>query len=76
MQTVSKSLLKAKMLQYFRDVEKSGEELLVTDNGMPVLKVIPFQPKKTCREVFGPHQGKIKYYGDILENTSDEWKEV
>ena len=76
MLTVSKSVLKAKMLQYFRDVEESGEELLVTNNGKPVLKVIPFQLKKTCREVFGAHQGKIKYYGDLLENTSAEWKEI
>jgi antitoxin (DNA-binding transcriptional repressor) of toxin-antitoxin stability system len=76
MQTVSKSALKAKMLQYFRNIEESGEELLVTNNGKPVLKVIPFQPLKTCLEVFGSYQGKVKYHGDLLENTSDEWKEV
>jgi hypothetical protein len=33
---VSKSALKAKMLEYFRRVEETGEELIVTDNGEPV----------------------------------------
>lgn len=38
MVTVSKSTLKGKMLEYFRQVEETGEELVVTDNGRPVVK--------------------------------------
>ena len=36
MKVVSKSALKAKMLEYFRQVETTGEPLLVTSNGQPV----------------------------------------
>ena len=41
MQTVSKSRLKARMLEYFRQVERSGETLIVTDHGRAVLEVRP-----------------------------------
>ena len=38
---VSKGVLKLKMLEYFRRVEQTGEELIVTNNNVPALKVIP-----------------------------------
>ena len=36
---VSKSQFKAKALEYFRQVEASGEPLVVTDHGVPALEV-------------------------------------
>ncbi len=39
---VSKSKLKAHALEYFRQVEESGQELIVTDRGKPVLKIVPY----------------------------------
>ena len=42
-QTVSKSRLKARALEYFRQVERTGEELIVTDRGRPVLKIVPYR---------------------------------
>lgn len=58
--TVSKSKLKAKMLGIFREIEKTGEELIVTDNNNPVLKVIPLCKKQSYRELFRKYQGKAK----------------
>ena len=43
---VSKSLLKAKMLEYFRHIEKTGEELIVTNNHVPTLKICPYSEQK------------------------------
>lgn len=44
MQTeVSKSQFKAKALEYFRQVESSGESVVVTDHGQPKLEVRPYQ---------------------------------
>lgn len=37
--TVSKGVLKAKMLAYFRQVEETGETLVVTDHRKPVLRI-------------------------------------
>ena len=62
MKTVSKSALKGKMLEYFREVEVSGEELVVTDHNIPVLKIVPIRPKLRAFEVFGEYEGKIRYF--------------
>ncbi len=40
---VSKSRLKARALQYFREVERTGEELIITHHGRPVLKLVPYR---------------------------------
>lgn len=42
---VSKSQLKAKALEYFRQVETTGESVIVTDHGQPTIEIKPFQPK-------------------------------
>jgi antitoxin (DNA-binding transcriptional repressor) of toxin-antitoxin stability system len=74
--TVAKSVLKAKMLEYFRKVEKTGEELIVTDNRVPVLRVIPLRKITSPDEVFSDVRGKVSYSGDITEPESSEWEET
>ncbi|HEY6177517.1 MAG TPA: type II toxin-antitoxin system prevent-host-death family antitoxin [Kofleriaceae bacterium] len=76
MSTVSKSLLKGKMLEYFRQVEETGEELVVTDNGRPVVKVVPIQTHSSAAELFGDVRGRVVYHEDILAPTTDEWPET
>jgi prevent-host-death family protein len=44
MTTVSKSKAKARILEYFRAVERTGKELIITDRGRPVLKLVPYRP--------------------------------
>jgi prevent-host-death family protein len=39
--TISKTKLKAKLLESLHEVESSGEELIVTHRGKPVLKIVP-----------------------------------
>ena len=41
--TVSKSQFKPRALQFFREVEKTKQELVITDHGKPVLKIIPYR---------------------------------
>lgn len=76
METVSKSALKARMLEYFRRVEQTGEELLVTDHNRPVLRIIPVRDRRAAAEVFADVRGKVVYHGDVLEPTTAEWGEV
>lgn len=40
---VSKSEFKAKALELFRQIESSGQSLIVTDHGKPALEVRPFR---------------------------------
>ena len=42
---VSKGKLKAKMLEYFREVERTGVPLIVTDHGREVLEIRPVVKK-------------------------------
>lgn len=39
---VSKSQFKARALEYFRMVEETRREIVITDRGRPVVKVVPF----------------------------------
>jgi len=39
---VSKSQFKPRSLEYFRLIEESGETVIITDRGRPVLKVMPY----------------------------------
>ncbi|CAB1074825.1 prevent-host-death protein [Alkalispirochaeta odontotermitis] len=40
---ISKSQFKPRALQYFREVEKTGKELIISDRGKPVLKIVPYR---------------------------------
>jgi len=62
--TVSKSALKAHMLELFREVEATGEELVVTSHGRPVLKVVPFQRAEGVEEVMGDLRGRARLPDD------------
>ncbi len=74
--TISKSKLKARMLEVFRELEASGKELIVTDRDRPVLKIIPIKSKATVADLFGDIQGRVIYQEDINAPTLAEWDEA
>lgn len=41
---VSKSKFKAKALEYFRQIESSGQSVTITDHGEPKLEIRPSRP--------------------------------
>ncbi len=75
METVSKSALKARMLEYFRRVEETGEELVVTDNNRPTLRIRPIRERQPATDTFAGLQGKVVYREDVLSPTTEEWPE-
>ena len=75
-ETISKSKLKAKMLEVFREIEASGNELIVTDHNRPVLRIVPIKEKSTVKDLFANLQGKVVYLEDINLPTVDEWSEA
>lgn len=76
--TVSKKNLAADLNGYFRRVEHDGEELIVTENSVPVLRVVPIgQPNApSIDDLFGDLRGKVRIVGDLTEPTSGEWKDL
>ena len=65
MDTVSKSHLKAHMLRIFREIERSGEEIIVTDNSRPVLKIVPFKSTQSVDTLFETVRGQVIYNGNL-----------
>ena len=74
--TISKGRLKARMLEVFREIERKGEKLIVTDNGKPVLLIEPIRAKREVDELFADLRGKVEYAEDINAPTTDEWAET
>ena len=57
---VSKSRFKPRALNYFREVEQSGKEVIITDRGKPVLKLVPYTEKPDAW--LKPLRGSVKKY--------------
>lgn len=73
---ISKSKLKAKLLEYLRLVESEDEEIIITDHGIPVLKISKYKISPTTEELFSPLRGKVQYFEDLTTPTIDKWGEI
>lgn len=70
---VSKSTFKARALEYFRQVEETGEEFTITDHGQPVLKVIPYSPNSEgALKVL--RNSVLKYEDPMEPVVLEDWK--
>ena len=70
---VSKSKLKAKMLSVFRQIERTGEEVIVTDHGKPTLRIARLPQGESVDSLFGKHRHAVMYKEDIRKPTTEEW---
>ena len=57
------STFKARCLSIMNDVQATGEPVIVTKRGKPVVKVVPAESEKNT--IFGFMTGKFKIVGDI-----------
>jgi len=71
---VSKSQFKAKALELFRQVEASGEPLVITDHGQPKLEVRPYHPSR--RDPLEVLRGSVLRYNDPASPVAEEDWEV
>ncbi|MEW6682153.1 MAG: type II toxin-antitoxin system Phd/YefM family antitoxin [Nitrospirota bacterium] len=72
---VSKAQFKPRSLQYFREIEKSGKELIITDRGRPVLKIVPYSVDP--REALRPLHGSVVKYDRPLEPVGvEDWESL
>ena len=73
---ISKSKLKAHMLEVFRRLEETGAEAVVTDHGRPVLRIVPIRQQRTVDEVFAPYRGGLILHEDPDTPTASEWGDL
>lgn len=71
MQTIKASEFKAKCLALMDQVNETGDEILITKNGVPVSKLTPVITKP--KSLFGLNKQTINITGDILEPLDVEW---
>jgi prevent-host-death family protein len=71
---IAKNLVKAKLLEYFRYVEETGEEIIVTDHGRPAVRICPMRASGTVEETFSAFRGKVVIQGDPLASVDGEWE--
>jgi len=71
MQTIKASEFKAKCLALMDHVNETGDEILITKNGVPVSKLTPIIIKP--KTLFGIKKNQMKITGDIIEPVSMDW---
>jgi len=71
--SVSKSKFKARALEYFREVERTGRALIVTDRGRPVLKVVPYRadPAESLRDL---KDSVVRYEAPFEPVGVEDWE--
>ena len=81
--TIQASEFKTKCLELMDEVAESGEEIVITKQGRPVSRLVPYQEKrekaqevkktKKPKTLFGINKGEIKILGDIESPIDVEW---
>jgi len=72
MQTMKASEFKAKCLKLMDEIQESGEEIVITKNGKPVSKLVPYRIKAAT--LFGLHRGRIDSGGSDILSTGEAWE--
>lgn len=63
MKQMRASAFKAQCLKVMNDIQATGEPVIVTKRGKPVVKVVPIKPEKD--DIFGFMADKFDIIGDI-----------
>lgn len=72
MKHIPAGIFKARCLAVMKKVQATGEPVIVTKRGTPVVKVVPVQSEKN--DIFGFMTGKVKIVGDIESPIPVEWE--
>ncbi len=73
MKTIAKSEFKPKAFEYFRIVESTGEEILITDHGKPVLKICKYSDSDN--DILETLKGTVTHYTEPLKPVAvEDWE--
>ena len=70
---ISNSQFKPRALQYFREVEQTGKELIISDRGKPVLKIVPYteNPEEALKSL---RNTVVKYENPTEPVGLEDWE--
>ena len=72
MQTIKASEFKAKCLKLMDHVNRTGEALVITKNGKPVSKLVPYRSRPAT--LFGLHKNQIRSRDDLIDPLDLAWE--
>lgn len=70
--TLSKAKFKPKVLEYLREVERTGAELVITDRGRPVVRILPYE--QGHQHILKELSGSVVEYVRPLDPTEQGWE--
>jgi prevent-host-death family protein len=70
---ISKARFKAQALELFRQVERTGQPIVITDRGTPVLKLVPYkeEPEEALRAL---RDTVVRYRAPTRPVGEDDWE--
>lgn len=72
--TITKTRFKAQTLEYCREVERGGHELVITDHGRPVLRILPYRTQDP-EEQLRYFRGTVLHFEEPTEPVAtDDWE--
>jgi len=72
MTQIAKSEFKARALEYFRQIEATGEPVVITDHGVPKLEIRRYQPNGD--DMRAALRGSVLRYDDPTAPIgADDW---
>ena len=71
--TMKASEFKARCLKLMDDLADGGGEIVITKNGKPVSRLVPYREPPGA--FFGADKGRIKILGDIVTPMPAQWLE-
>ena len=70
--TIKASEFKAKCLKFMDEISANGGEIVITKNGRPVSRLVPYRERPNS--LFGIDREKIEIHGDIVEPVGTDWE--
>lgn len=71
MQTLKASEFKARCLKLMDEVNKTGEEIVITKNGKPVSKLVPYRVMAST--LLGLHKDRICSVDEDIFSSGETW---
>ena len=70
---LSKSKFKPHALEYFRQVQETGDTLIITDHNQPVIKIVPYtdKPEDALRAL---RHSVLKYESPLSPVGMEDWE--
>ncbi len=72
MKTIKASEFKAKCLKLMDEVAATGKPIVITKNGRPVSRLVPFREKPGS--LWGLHRESLVIHGDVVSPLDVDWE--